>query len=167
MVSQETGEDWSGVRLHLTNDSLTRHNQKPILVPLQVQSIPSNESTSGLSDNDKFNARDQSENHSQYGDDIRKKWAEMSSGNSNSERNRRALLLQESELKSQLQKIALLADDGNDSHGDFCVQINRPATILSSPYEQSIEVSNGQLKGSLVHTATPLLSSFAYREVEI
>ncbi|MCU0711590.1 MAG: mucoidy inhibitor MuiA family protein [Pirellula sp.] len=165
-VVQETGEDWTNVKLHLTNDSLRRHDQKPTLVPLQVQSSTPSDATSGLSANDRTGPRKQSANDNELADEIRAKWTDMASGNSNSERNRRAVLLQESELKNQPQRLALLADDGHDSLGDFSIRMNRPTTILSLSQEQSVEVSNVAMDGSLIHTATPLLSSFAYREVE-
>jgi uncharacterized protein (TIGR02231 family) len=164
-ISQNSGEDWSNVQLHLAGDSSVTKNEKPVLVPLQVRSskqiASENRSTSDNKNASKADNPDETELN-----EIREEWNDMSHGDSNSERNRRALLRQESELRNIAQRISLLAGDGDDSAGDFSISLDRPVSLTSQSVAQSIEVSNISLAGSIAHTAAPLLSSFAYREVE-
>lgn len=164
-VSQNSGEDWTNVQLRLAGHSSVTRNEKPVLVPLQIRTSKQisleNRSASESKNGSRADEVDETEM-----EEIREEWNDMSQGDSNSERNRRALLNQESELRNAAQRISLLASDGDESSGDFSIQLDRPVTIASQSFEQSIEVSNITLTGSIAHTAAPLLSSFAYREVE-
>jgi uncharacterized protein (TIGR02231 family) len=164
-ISQNSGEDWSNVQLRLAGTSSLLRNEMPVLVPLQVRSSRptslENRPTNGNKNASLPGDADEAEL-----DNIRADWNDMSHGDTNSERNRRALLLQESELRNDAHRISLLAGDGNESLGDFSIELRRPVTLVSQSVEQSIEVSAFSLVGSIVHTATPLLSSYAYREVE-
>ncbi len=137
----------------------------PLLVPLQVRSSKSVSSESVAASDIKNTPRSDEADGLEY-DEIRAEWNDFSRGESNSERNRRALLLQESELRNEDQRISLLAGDGNESLGNFSIELPRPITLVAQLDKQSIEVSNLVLVGSITHTATPLLSSFAYREVD-
>lgn len=81
--------------------------------------------------------------------------------------NRLAGEMQEIELRASATTARGLASDAQDEVASQTYVLESPVSLQSRREQQLVEIVDADLDGKLYHTATPLLSSFAYREAEL
>ncbi|SMP51748.1 conserved hypothetical protein [Neorhodopirellula lusitana] len=81
--------------------------------------------------------------------------------------NRIAGEMQEIELRASSTTARGLAADAEDEVASQTYPLEGVVSLQSRREQQLVEIVDTQFDGKLYHTATPLLSSFAYREVEL
>ncbi|XZE21937.1 DUF4139 domain-containing protein [Pirellulaceae bacterium SH449] len=175
-IIQNSGEDWKDVTLRLSSQNAQSFNESPTLIPLQVRTyrtatdpndfpFATESKTAGKSKGTVQELVDQNAKIDlELAEELKESWSLDYFGQSNLERNQRAILLQEAELKNSPQRMALLASDASEPLGEFSLIVARPISLNSRDSAQTIEAASRELNGSISHVAAPLLSSFAYRE---
>lgn len=81
--------------------------------------------------------------------------------------NRLAGQMQEIELRASANTARGLASDAGEDVASQTYVLDDPVSLQSRREQQLVEIIDTKFDGELYHTATPLLSSFAYREVEL
>lgn len=71
------------------------------------------------------------------------------------------------ELKAEASQIKTLADDATEEVSSQSYEIAQAVSLASRREQHSVLIADAELGGELYHVATPLLSSFAYREADI
>lgn len=81
--------------------------------------------------------------------------------------NRLAGQMQEIEFMAAARQAGGLASDAEDEVASQTYVLEGPVSLQSKREQQLVEIVDKSLNGKLYHVATPLLSSFAYREAEL
>ncbi len=78
-----------------------------------------------------------------------------------------ATQVQNMELLADSKQLKTLAADANDEVASQTYVLDQPVSLDSRREQQLVRIIDAQLAGKLYHVATPLLSSFAYREADM
>lgn len=169
VVMQMTGEDWNDVKLTLSTASPALSASGPGLAPFPISLIPA-----GTADNAKADA------------------TEIAS-KANDIRNRQVVVAQQGRNVTDLDKAIGLGWLLNRAAGDFqtlelaagkellasrtaladaegpCLsyRLPHPVSLPSRRDQQMVRIMQTSIKGSFYHVATPVLSSYVYREAEL
>ncbi|MDA1052685.1 MAG: DUF4139 domain-containing protein [Planctomycetota bacterium] len=188
LVQQMSGEDWEGVRLVLSTASPSVSAARPLLTPLRVTSVepsivagraklavphsdPFAESAGSL-------AGDQPDSLTGMVQTLRtqQRQAESTfdlgrSANSSDQRdlalNSLAGQLQEIELQAEAKSLRTLAPDVDEDVASQVYTLSQPVSLDARREQQLVQILETELAGEMYHVATPLLSTFAYREAEM
>jgi uncharacterized protein (TIGR02231 family) len=169
LVQQMSGEDWHQVQLALSTTSPSISATGPALTPLRVNiAAPNNHS----------NAFATSEELTKQSATLRERMqatesqftAQAAAPNNfarDFELNNLANEIQHIELQADSSQLKTLADDATDDVASQVYNIEQLVSLPSRREQQLVQVFDAKLPGKLYHVATPLLSSFAYREAEM
>lgn len=178
LVEQMSGEDWSNVKLTLSTASPSMGASGPSLTPFRVAVRGTNvtddlfggpsamqlngnqqalqEMSKGLKVRQQQVANEYAGKHSQV-DNLTRDYA----------LNAVASEVQNLELGADAKQLRTLADDASDEVASQIYEIDQVVSLDSRREQQLVSIIDTQLSGELYHVATPLLSSFAYREADL
>ena len=190
VVHQNGGEDWEDVELVFSTASPWIRASRPQLTPFRITS-----ETTATTSNDPFSDAEQApapKGQREVAASLRSIRAQRSAANSgfgnasggmgmgmqmaanlqgDQQRdvvlNRLAAQVQHLELESDATVWRRVAEDASEGLGSQSYQLDRRVTLSSQREQQMVRVHRIQTKADFYHVATPLLSSFAYREAEI
>ncbi len=171
LVTQASGEDWNDAKLVLSTASATLDAAGPLLTPLRVHTSESENDlrfkTAESIKQQVQSLRDQqrgAESHSIYG----------GGGAFTTSVQHRDVTL--NSLAAQMQRIELLATsdsarnlalDASESVSTQTYEIAAKVTLPSRRDQQLVQITHANLTGKMDHVATPLLSSYAYRQARL
>lgn len=169
LVQQMSGEDWNQVQLTLSTASPSISATGPALTPLRVSVAASS---------DPSNAFATSEEISKQSVTLRERMQAAESQYTTQtavpnnfardfELNNLANEIQHIELQADSSQLKTLADDATDDIASQVYKLEQAVSLSSRREQQMVQVFDVRLPGKLYHVATPLLSSFAYREAEL
>ncbi len=175
VVVQTSGEDWNGVQLNLSTASPDTSAAGPSLTPFRVQ-VVDNFAMGGLgvemqaaSNSVDFQSRSAELRQQQSA--VESQYAAKNSEADNRTRdvalNAVANTLQSMELQVASGQLKSLAADAADQLANQVYPIEQAISLASQPEQQFVQILRTELTGELYHVATPLLSSFAYREADL
>lgn len=190
LVEQMSGEDWHDVQLTLSTASPTMSAAGPTLIPFRVEttsgtggygggSEPSDPFGNGGASEDLFGAnpagdfavQQQSKALKTRQQQVEHEYAGKHSDQENMRRdyalNSVASGVQNLELLADSKQLKTLADDSADEVASQTYSIEQPVSLDSRREQQLVQIIDTKLAGELYHVATPLLSSFAYREADM
>ena len=165
LVQQMSGEDWKEVQLTLSTASLAATANSPALTPLRIQvttaidnSVQKGFANQSLTRRDPIQATEsplvnQSEPRDNFERDL--------------ELNSLANQLQDLELKADAEQLKTIASDATEEVASQNHLIAKSISLTSRQEQQLVQVFEAELAGKFYHVATPLLSSFAYREADL
>ena len=180
-----SGEDWKDVKLTLSTASPSIAATRPVLTPLHIVSVDptrlNREGESAEPASDPFEepaADDQADEFAEMVQALREQQqaAEAESVSdpwtyASDERdlalNTLANRLQEIELKAASRSWQTLAPDVNEDLGIQVYALSQPVSLDARREQQLVQILETQLAGEIYHVATPLLSTYAYREAEL
>lgn len=182
-VEQMSGEDWSQVQLTLSTASPSMGASGPSLTPFriavggfpgqQANQQPSadlfgggyggyggeeglQEMSKGLRLRQQEVANEYAGKHSQV-DNLTRDYA----------LNAVASEVQNLELRADAKQLKTLASDADDEVASQTYELAQAVSLDSRREQQLVSIIDALFPGSLYHVATPLLSSFAYREADM
>ena len=175
IVQQLSGEDWNQVALTLSTASPSVSATGPTLAPFRVTPVADQNDQPAQAFGQDGNSPQQLSERVQS---IKKqqRFAENSSYSKQNARgelqrdmtlNSLAAEMQQLELEAEAKTAARLAADADDEVATQVYQLEQTVSLQSRRQQQLVQISDMQLPGDLYHVATPLLSSYAYREAEI
>ena len=189
LVSQMSGEDWQQVQLALSTASPAISSARPVLTPLRVVSVSSSELKGNAklarSVQDPFSDPipgqvddGQDDRLSAMLQSLRAQQREvelmLESERVAAEFSQRDLAL--NSLAGQMQQIELqagakswrtVAPDAGDDVSSQVYDLKQPVSLATRREQQLVRVIETRLAGEMYHVATPLLSTYAYREVQV
>ncbi|WP_160149244.1 mucoidy inhibitor MuiA family protein [Roseiconus lacunae] len=151
-VSQSSGEDWKGVKLVLCTGVPDVKADGPVLAPLRV-------TVDGASS--KFDSPGLG------GDQSIPAWVDPGEWQTNLRLNADASTKQVQEINQPASVQRDLASDAGQNVSDETYVIEREVDVPHRAIKQSVTVLQSTVKGDIYRVVVPLLSSFAYREVEV
>ena len=165
LVQQMSGEDWKEVQLTLSTASLAATANSPALTPLRIQvtaavdnSIQKAFANQSLTRRDPMQATEsQLANQSEPRDNFER----------DLELNSLANQLQDIELKADAEQLKTIASDATEEVVSQNHLLPKSISLTSRQEQQLVQVFEAELAGKFYHVATPLLSSFAYREADL
>ncbi|MEM6687995.1 MAG: mucoidy inhibitor MuiA family protein [Planctomycetota bacterium] len=176
-VTQTTGEDWASIQLTLSTASPDLDAAPPKLTPLRV--IAENEADSGPFGDDDANAP-ASQDELAYGRKMEmiqqnQRMFEQNLGRkvSKLDRSRDVTLnqfggeLQSLEFEVDRKAAKQLIADADQELASQTYVLEQPVTLESRGDTQLVSIANVSFDGDPIHVCTPLLSSFAYRQVSV
>jgi hypothetical protein len=181
LIGQMTGEDWSNVQLTLSTASPSLSASGPSLAPFAVtlvggiadgqqQSMPQAVSALNYLDAEKTklawssNRAKQMEAGQQVGQSI--DFQSRISGNWSV--NLFACQTQSFELVTPFEVLSsITAESDSTDPPSISYRLDNLVSLISRTDQQMVRILNGKLPGNFYHVATPLLSSYVYREAEI
>jgi uncharacterized protein (TIGR02231 family) len=173
LVQQMSGEAWDGVQLTLSTASPALNSCGPSLAPFNVSLVGADQQMQVAAIN---------LDGSQLALEFRAMRAAQQAGNSdlaskisfdektvsNYVVNRNSWFCQGVELNNPLSATSsLLAEDDVSEAPSLSYRLENPVSITSRSDQQMVRIHLGPLPGNFYHVATPLLSSYVYREAEI
>jgi len=75
--------------------------------------------------------------------------------------------MQQIELRAEATSWRSLAQDAKDDIASQSYTLAQPVRLATLRQQQLVQILDTELKGEMYHVATPLLSTFAYREVQM
>ena len=75
--------------------------------------------------------------------------------------------MQQIELQAESKSWRTLAPDVNDDVASQTYTLSQPVSLDTRREQQLVQILAVQLAGEMYHVATPLLSTYAYREAEM
>jgi hypothetical protein len=185
LVRQMSGEDWKEVTLTLSTASPSLAATRPLLTPLHIVSVDptrlGREEESAEPPNDPFEepaVDDQADEFAGMVQALREQqqateaepvsdpWT-YASDERDLALNSLANRLQEIELKAASRSWRTLAPDVNEDLGIQVYALSQPVSLDTRREQQLVQILEKQLAGEVYHVATPLLSTYAYREAEL
>lgn len=154
-IRQESGEDWLDVPVALASHRFGRRIVRPALIPLRVRGDAQVEQP-GFSTV-----------HGANVSSLRESWIDLHDWEAAMMANQTAGEEQIQELNSIVGVRRSLAKDAVEDIGDVSFSVTGKYSIPSANGNQEIAVFEKELAGELIHTVTPLISSFAFRSAEI
>jgi hypothetical protein len=187
LVEQMSGEDWNQVQLTLSTASPSMSAAGPSLTPFRVDVVGGNGAGYGgggygggiQSSEDPFGSvadsdavlQEQSLSLQQRKQAVENEYAGKHSDRDNLRRdyelNSVAIEVQNLELQADSKQLKTLASDAGDEVAIQTYVLDQKVSLDSRREQQLVRIIEAQLKGELYHVATPLLSSFAYREADM
>ncbi len=182
-----SGENWDNVRLILSTASPSVNAARPLLTPLRIVTVgPSqaDENTApGGMQRDPFDESTLPEPNgdlSQVVQSLRlqQRDAETQLANENEQSavvsdqrdlalNSLAGKMQQIELQAESRSWQTLAPDVTDDIASQVYTLTQPVSLDTRREQQLVQILETQLAGEMFHVATPLLSTYAYREAEM
>ena len=179
-----SGEDWKGVKLVLSTASPSVNAARPLLTPLRLVTADRSgkDSTNLLGGgNDPFDdslPTSPAQDLSPVVQALRvqqrdaEKLIDTNAADSTSQQRDLALnslagKMQEIELRATSRSWQTLAPDVQDDIASQVYPLGQPVSLDSRRDSQLVQILEAQLDGKMYHVATPLLSTYAYREVEL
>ncbi|MCA9194799.1 MAG: DUF4139 domain-containing protein [Planctomycetales bacterium] len=166
-VIQETGEDWPNVALEVAGVSPNASSTIPVLVPLRASV-----SEFGTKMNE-FDLAGRSMSLPRESMDAVEDDLNLDGNISEIELQRdvalnaRASSLQSWEIETAESHLRAMASDGIEYADAQVYKVENAVSVASQPTTQMITVRDAILPGEVHYVVTPLLSSFAYREVKL
>ena len=193
LVEQMSGEDWQNVQLTLSTASPSMSAAGPALIPFRVAVAARSSSMGSLgngpfgddpfgndsSGEDLFGAgqtgskavQQQAQSLKARQQAVVNEYAGKHSDQENMQRdyalNSVASEVQNLELLADSKQLKTLAADSADEVASQTYLIEQAVSLDSRREQQLVQILDAQLEGELYHVATPLLSSFAYREADM
>jgi hypothetical protein len=190
LVRQLSGEDWDRVRLTLSTASPSISAARPVLTPLRIACADVPTPPARRPNDDPFGGGGASpsepvaalagQNSKELAQMIKRlreqqRTAETQQGGfSPTNPEQRDLTL--NSLAGQMQQIELraaatswrsLPQDAEDDIASQTYTLPQPVSLATLRQQQLVQILEAELEGEMYHVATPLLSSFAYREVQM
>ena len=154
ILVQDSGEPWDDVALTLSTSTPESQAARPLLTPLRVHAVaPGQEPTSQQSSDVSLAAQPE--------------WLDQELMQHNIHLNLLASQLQVMELTTAAEVQREVARDAGDDVAEENYVIDKKVKIVNHPRVQTISILQEKLTGRMHHVATPLLSSFAFREAEL
>ena len=188
LVQQFSGEDWDQVQLTLSTASPSISAARPILTPLRIACADAPKSSASVPDDDPFGGLKKSQPVDALAGQSSKELSRMikqlreqqrsaenqQGGFSATNPEQRDLTLnslagqmQEIELRAEATSWRRLAQDAEDDVASQTYTLSQPVSLATLRQQQLVQILAADLKGEMYHVATPLLSSFAYREAKM
>lgn len=174
VVQQTTGESWDNVQLKLSTASPLADATGPQLTPLRISSIFDGDESMEDPFGDGQQETDNSEALARLTNMLRNQQQQTDFSELSEASRRRDLQLngfagqlQEFELQAQSRTLRSQAIDANDNLSSQSYSIESPVSLNSRPEQQLIQILDASLEGEMYHVATPLLSSFVYRQAKV
>jgi len=185
LIEQRSGEPWQGVRLTLSTASPSVSAARPVLTPLRITSIDPNKAAGDLKHagpgSDPFDAAPDLPRRDDLSGMLQSLRARQQQAENqinimdmDASPKRRDILLnslagkmQEIELQAEAKSWRTLAPDANGDIASQVYTLARPVTLDSRHETQLVQIVDMQLPGKMYYVATPLLSTYAYREVSL
>ncbi len=169
LIKQMSGETWNNVRLTLSTASPSINAAGPSLTPFRI-SIAAQEAKSGKP----VSTNAMAPGSQSLPQKQRAVADQFSVGLRDNELVNRDLALnqvandhQNYELLADAAQLKSLAADAGAEISSQTYDIAKPVRLASRREHHNVLISQSKLKGELYHVATPLLSSFAYREAQM
>lgn len=185
LVQQMSGEDWSDVRLTLSTASPVVSAARPTLNPLRVVSADPAEvakNTKQMNQQaDPFGRATAGEQSTVLSGMIQSLKTQQQfveaqldhQGFANLPGGRDAALnslagqMQQIELQAKAESWRTLAPDVTEDVASQIYKLPRLVSLVSRRQQQLVQILETELAGEMYHVATPLLSTFAYREAQM
>ncbi len=197
LVQQLSGESWNGVNLTLSTASPSVSAAGPTLTPLSITAVDSNRIAQQSPVDDLFDSpNDAMQMQMEMGPSANSSLGASKSGVSGKIQSLRRKQLQvenqdfgsDTKQTPQSRDIALntlageiqqlefqantkgglgLATDAADEVASQTYQLSQKVSLDTRRDQQFVEIVDANLGGDFYHVATPLLSSFAYREADL
>lgn len=187
LVEQMSGEDWKAVQLTLSTASPSMGAAGPSLTPFRItvgggaEPFPSDDpfgmaagagyGGEGGVGSPQQALQERSKGLRQQQQQLNSEYAGRHSRVDNLTRdyalNAVASEVQNLELSADAQQLKTLASDADDEVASQTYLIQQAVSLDSRREQQLVSIVDTRLDGSLYHVATPLLSSFAYREADM
>ena len=156
VIVQHSGESWKDVELTLATSTPHTQAAGPSLAPLRLNTAPMNA------------AVDQAEPVvGQFGSFEQSEWLANELASRDLDLNMQASTRQIDELTSTAEVQRKVASDAAANASDETYSIGDKVTLDSHPQPQTVAMLRTSLSGELYRVATPLLSSFAFREAAL
>ena len=195
VITQTSGEAWRSIRLTLSTASPSVSAAGPTLAPLKIAAAASGAGLADLfgeaedmqmmmggmgnaanssampsqmapqAFNDQFKTLKRKQRLSEKESVAADPFANNLQRDTNL--NRYAGEMQQLELQASKQAAQTLADDADEEVASQTYELKSPVTLDSRRDQQLVEIATLDLTGDLVYVATPLLSSYVYREMEL
>ena len=173
LIQQLSGEDWAGVHLTLSTASPALSASGPSLAPFNISLVGQEQSAqppaavrdgSQLSLSYAENRAQQQAANQQLGSLV----DFQSKTSVNWSLNKLAYDNQQMELANSMEALSTIFEDGNtDDTPSLSYELAGPVSLASRSDQQMVRIFRGDLSSQFFHVATPLLSSYVYREAEI
>lgn len=179
MVEQLTGEQWDNVLLRLSTASPNTFAARPMLKPLNVAPADPDELAELLdlddpfSDDGEFNtAEGLAELLNRFHDERAMVQSTLAPGTTSQSARDLALnslagQLQEVELQANANSWRSIAPDVQDDLSSQIYQLAERVSLDSRREQQWVQILETDLRGDMYLVATPLLSSYAFREAQV
>ncbi|XZE54840.1 mucoidy inhibitor MuiA family protein [Planctomycetaceae bacterium SH139] len=176
LVQQISGEDWKNVELTLSTASPSVSATGPQLTPFRISATAANQNQfaqqefGNLSANSK-QLTDQVKSIRARQRNVESSLLKESVKNQPLERdlqlNQLAGEIQQLELAAEPNAVTRIAADVDDDVASQVYVLSQPVSLNSRRQQQLVRIAEMELAGELYHVATPLLSSYAYRQAEM
>ncbi|MGB7343249.1 MAG: DUF4139 domain-containing protein [Pirellulaceae bacterium] len=155
MIVQDSGESWQDVELTLATSTPQTQAAGPLLAPLRVQTQPASKENQS------------SDIFGQFGSPEQSEWLDDSLVARNIALNTQASQRQLDELTSSAEVQRKVASDAASSESDVSYVFDGQVSLATHAQPQTVAILKATMKGELYRVATPLLSSFAFREASL
>ncbi len=180
-----SGENWDNVSLILSTASPSVTAARPLLTPLRIVTVgPShadeNTAQSGMQSDpfDQSALADPENDLSQIVQSLRLQQRDAETQLANEQfaaasdqrdlaLNSLAGKMQQIELQAESRSWQTLAPDVTDDIASQVYTLSQPVSLDTRRDQQLVQILETQLAGEMSHVATPLLSTYAYREAEM
>ncbi|KAA5546921.1 mucoidy inhibitor MuiA family protein [Roseiconus nitratireducens] len=163
-ITQNTGEDWNSVDLVLCTGVPDLKADGPVLAPLRV-SVNASEAES--SDPFQRSGRGETGHHGALSGAMVTTWDDPMDWQETLRLNSEAARQQLAEFNQSKTSQRDLASDATQTISDETYEVGTSIDVASQSGGQSITILRSTVSSSIYRVVVPLLSSFAYREVEV
>ena len=169
VITQMTGEDWTGVKLTLSTASPALSAAGPGLAPLPIALTRVNPTSGNKWDVAELNerARNIQGQKAEAAKQNRNVFSVEESLGSGWQLNAAAGDFQTLELAIGKDMLASVVNTADAEGPSLCYQIAHPVSLASRQDQQMVRIMRTDFSGTFYHVATPVLSSFVYREAEL
>jgi len=173
LIQQLTGENWDAVQLTLSTASPALSASGPSLAPFSVSLIGADQSVAQTQALDAAGALAW-----RYNDNRLQQLAANEELNAivgfqaktsvNWSINKLACVGQELELVNPMEALSsIMVDSDTDNAPSLSYQLDNHVSLASRNDQQMVRIFRGDLSSRFYHVATPLISSYVYREAEV
>lgn len=187
LVQQLSGEDWNGVQLTLSTASPSVSASRPRLTPFRVtiepapqvaagddpfgpgKSVPGAGGVGGGGGGQALSKKIKSLREQQQQAEVRRPEEFGSSGPQQRDVRLNSLAgqMQQIELQAAATSWRTFAEDVNDDVASQTYKLEQPVSLETRRQQQLVQILKTKLAAEMYHVATPLLSSYAYREAQM
>jgi uncharacterized protein (TIGR02231 family) len=172
LIQQLTGEDWSGVELTLSTASPSLSASGPSLAPFNVTLLQPDQSVQVAAQADgsrlRFEYAENKAQQMQVNEQLNSVIDFAAKTNANWTLNRFACTSQQMELVNPMEMLSTIIDETDIGDApSLSYPLANSVSIASRSDQQMVRIYRGDLASEFYHVATPLLSSYVYREAEV
>ncbi len=173
LIQQMTGEAWDGVQLTLSTASPTLSASGPSLAPFAVNLVGSDQTPQAqapVADGARLSVqyRDNRAQQMAANEQLGNVYNFVDKTNINWSINKMACLSQQIELANPMEALSAILSDGDAANApSLSYQLASHVSIANRNDQQMVRIFRGELSSKFYHVATPLLSSYVYREAEV